>query len=975
MRNSIPRLLEISASARVLRERRLRALASAANGAVLGRTFVTLRGLAEHCAAETDVAISGWLDDAAVARVVQGCAGASHPLGRLIDERPGLARALASTLRDLRDAGVPPEALPDGARELRRVYAATERALRELGERGLVDRVGLFRLAARGARAWVERLGFEAAEIHGATELVGSAGDLIERLAVAVPLRMLQPDCGEDFARELRASWPWRFVPEPVAVVADPVVARGPAAIRRLRARGPREELEMVAREILQLLDTGVDAEDVAVVARELAPYAPWIESVFGRFGIPYSSSLAEPVLRWPAVRAWLDLAQALFGDVERGAVLRLLCSPRLELADRHALTELAEWLSRRAAVVRGDDWSSAFHDAEQLAARDRRHSEPRRIETLCRILDALRRDGRSVRAARGFRECAERFLNVGDRLFGAAGDDSAADELARAAVASSARLDEVDAVTGRPAQPGPEELRAAIEQALHAASWRPSSEDNGGVRILDALQARALPLPHLFLVGLHHGAWPRPRREDPFLSDELRLALRRATGRPVPAAQLAEREERSLFELLQSQASQSLVLVRPTEDSWGRQLGASALLLGPASATPELAADELADRELLTPTEALIRSALECGPSERSRIMRALAREHLPGAEAGLLASLRHLEATDAPAGAELAYDGVIPDETRPTLETVSPSFLETLGNCPLKAFFQRILGVSELEVPPPNGLGAAEAGTLVHALLAHLYRRLFDEGALRPGTPPERARERARQLLPEAIAASTLELRRSLRDTHPALWTALEEQVGAAALDFVDRDLGLLLPAGVSELRAEEELRFSLAGDGEKLDVSGRVDRIVRSAAGTLRVGDYKTSRDPGVFVRQPEVERGTALQVPLYTLAAASAFDTSTVIGEILSVPLRPERDPRGERGRERQLDLEAVEESTPRPLSVLRELLRDGHFPFRAHDGCRYCAYAVACRKGHPASARRVAEFEGFARYFELHGGTP
>ena len=147
------------------------------------------------------------------------------------------------------------------------------------------------------------------------------------------------------------------------------------------------------------------------------------------------------------------------------------------------------------------------------------------------------------------------------------------------------------------------------------------------------------------------------------------------------------------------------------------------------------------------------------------------------------------------------------------------------------------------------------------------------------------------------------------------------------------------------------------------------------MRSLSGALRVGDYKTSRDPDAFVRRGNVEKGTALQVPLYALAAAPSFDAQFVSGEVLSVPLRPERDRRGSRERERQLDLETIEASTARPLAVLSGLLRDGHFPFREHDGCRYCAYAVACRRKHPSSAQRVAAFAGFAPYFELDGGTP
>ena len=125
-------------------------------------------------------------------------------------DRPGMARALVGTLRDLRDAGVPAAALRDS--ELRDLYARSEAALDELETHELLDRVRLFRRACSGAGAWVGRMGFRSIELHGATELVGSAGDLIDALARAAPLRMLQTDWGSAYARELRTSSPWSFL-------------------------------------------------------------------------------------------------------------------------------------------------------------------------------------------------------------------------------------------------------------------------------------------------------------------------------------------------------------------------------------------------------------------------------------------------------------------------------------------------------------------------------------------------------------------------------------------------------------------------------------------------------------------------------------------------------------------------------------------------------------------------------------------
>ncbi len=142
----------MAASTRVLGERRASVL-SAADDVVLGTTFITLRGLAEHCAAETGAPLRRALDGAAFTRLVHHCAAESSGFGPLFAERPGLAGALAATLRDLRDAGVSPDALPSSASDVGEVYAATQAALDALAKQGALDRIGLFQLACRGAAA------------------------------------------------------------------------------------------------------------------------------------------------------------------------------------------------------------------------------------------------------------------------------------------------------------------------------------------------------------------------------------------------------------------------------------------------------------------------------------------------------------------------------------------------------------------------------------------------------------------------------------------------------------------------------------------------------------------------------------------------------------------------------------------------------------------------------------------------------
>lgn len=931
--SGIERVLEISASTRVLRERRGTALDAARGGALLGREFLHLRALAERCAAETGAPFRDSLGATALARLVAVCAQASPRFAPLVAERPGLAAALAGTLRDLRDAGVAPSALPDAVADLRALYTDLDRALSRLAGEGLYDRIGLFKLAVRGAPAWVARRGFTSAEVHGATELVGSAGDLVDAIAAALPgraLRFFQPDWGDEHAERVRAEWTWRgFTPEGGEVVDRPALDRDgsiPAGkLRLLRARSPRDELELVAREVLALLEAGTPPREILIVARSLEPYGPWLEPIFGGYGIPVTSSLSQPAVASPETRAWLDLLRALGRDLERSALLGFL-----DAALPREQARLAERLAREAAVVRGEhDWLAALDAARPEPGLDALRG------AIARAIDARR----AFAASRSFAEAASIALALGAGL---SGDDG------RAALEGAAGLDAIERAAGAAHPPSPETAAAVLESLLLelATPWR--ARDDGGVRILDAIQARALPCEQLFLLGMNHGAWPHEVREDPFLSDAIRESLCARLRRPIPIRARALAEERFLLGLLLSQARARVTITFAEADGAGRALSPSGFLrnlpfVAPGSDVVGLAAPS-GDT-----APGFARAPAAVTPSERDFVAQ-----------------------TDAFHSGALRFDGGVGAAALRLPDALSPSFVAELGICPLRAFARSVLGARELDDPSPDALDANEAGQLAHDALRRLYRGLFDEGGLAPGTHPDAAIARAKTLLPGALAQAAQHARIRVRTREPGLWAAYLDLVERAIRDFVERDLRALLPTGVVELETERSVRTRLQIEGEiGLELEGRVDRIVRAPDGALRVGDYKTSRDFAKPVASKRVMRGSSLQVPLYALAVASERNTHDVIGEALPVPLRPERDPDGEREKERSLDLAEIEALALPVLNELHGLLARGLFPFwRDREECRYCAYTIACRREHGPSRERLASSDALAGWRAL-----
>jgi ATP-dependent helicase/nuclease subunit B len=985
--------LEVAASTRVLRERRRAALAAASGRVVLGRSFLTLRGLAEACVAETGSAVRGELDGIALARLARHCADGIPALGALVENQPGMAGALAATLRDLRDAGVPAAALPDSSSSLRSLYTRVEEALARLEEDGLLDRIGLFRLAQCGAAAWIRRIGFQQVDVYGATELVGSAGDLIETIGNVVPVRVHQPDWGSDYTRELRETSPWRFAMEPTRVIDDPALAAPgktlESVLRCTATTGPREELEFVAQEILRCIEAGAPPAAICVVARTLEPYAPWLESVFIKYGIPFTSSLAEPLLRTPFARVRLDLARAIVRRLEREPTLELLRSPRfhwqrLNVSREAALEipQLAECLARRGRVRRGaEDWLRALRGADDLLRKEARARDPHKLKLLSRILSELDEERDRFSRATSWEELIQ-VQRAAERSWlreAESDEESAVDALADTAIRRLARLDHIDRVCGCRARSSEEELLSALAEALAHTRRRPTQADTGGVRILDALQARAVPSEHLFILGLNHESWPLELREDAFLSASVREHLRKETGRPLPIPRLQEAENRFLLGLLLSQARRSVSLTWHVRDAAGRARAPSMYLhdlpfvaAGAAGPGDTEATHKPPTQEFPNPTDALVDAALTLGATLGEKVLPALASEVVPERAAHFTAGLELIRMTDARKSRALPYDGVVTADDLELSERFAPNFLELLGQCPQRAFFARLLKVRELETPPLHELDSREAGTVLHGVLRRIYADLYEQGDLAADRRVEEALEKARAALPAAIALEADALRSRLLDRHRALWEALERQLQRAATDFLERDLRKLLPAGLKGLDLEEHVRLTRTCDGRELHVEGKADRILELASRELRVGDYKTRADPRHFLSPANVKKGIALQVPLYVLAVGAENPSREVAGEVLAVPLRPERDREEVRTRTRTLAFDEVAAQAPAALDTLARLLYAGSFPFRRDTHCRHCPYIVACRKAHPPSEERVRTATPFAEYFALHG---
>jgi CRISPR/Cas system-associated exonuclease Cas4 (RecB family) len=287
----------------------------------LGRTAAML---AAPALAERGLSPVGALPlEALVARVVDGLRR-TRSLGRFqeVAELPGLPRALARTLAELRLGGVDPARVGELGTELGRVHHAYEE---ELARAGLADRALVFRLAAEAARDLTRTA---AGAVVGRPLLLldvpitaALERELVAALGARAPAVLATVPAGD--ARSLAA------LGAALGVTAEEAAPVGTGALRRLQthlfsgATAPRGELGdevtvlsapgesrecvEIARLVQREAARGVPFDRMAVLLRAPQQYRAHLQEALRRAGVPahFARGTVEPD---PAGRAFVAL-------------------------------------------------------------------------------------------------------------------------------------------------------------------------------------------------------------------------------------------------------------------------------------------------------------------------------------------------------------------------------------------------------------------------------------------------------------------------------------------------------------------------------------------------------------------------------------------------------------------------------------------------------------------------------------------
>jgi PD-(D/E)XK nuclease superfamily len=631
-------------------------------------------------------------------------------------------------------------------------------------------------------------------------------------------------------------------------------------AVRLIEGADEREELELVAEEVGELLDTGMAPEDIALVLRSPELAGDLLEEVFAGAGIPIAFERAR---RFADTATGASLIAALRaagapGDVEDGGdarggdaddVLAWLRTPGLlerpELADRLELRARrtgARTAARTRALWEEENWP---------------------LDTLARLADA-----------RSPRTLLSRALEVLERAFSASRTRSARvlddDELAEARAFAAGRraLEELAQLARVQPRLAPRDANGLAEALARLTIRVGEGAGDGSVAVLSPLSLRARRVRAVFLCCLQAGVFPAAERPRPVLGVEERRRLAEHSSLRLADHADALGDERYLFYAAVSRPEVALAL------SWHR-----ARESGETRARSPFVDDvcDLFDAEL---REGRIRRATRprraARPRARSEDSAAESATRLPRAGATAVTGDQLLGDTDT--------------------HVWSASSLALWMSCPVRWLVERVLRTEELEPqrePLARGLVAhaalketlealeKETGSarVTRASLAVAHKHLAEALDTQAEQTPLSAAPERRAALRRRLAA---DLERYL--AHAAASAATSDGDAGEAGDESTGDRADGGARGALEPRYLE-LEFGLAEDshppldlGGGVRLRGRIDRVDVDGAGAAVVLDYKASS--GTPAAKWVQER--AVQVPLYMRAVRELLDLDVVGG---------------------------------------------------------------------------------------------
>ncbi len=380
------------------------------------------------------------------------------------------------------------------------------------------------RLALAGAN-WVDE---SEVFLDGFYSLNSSELELLRRIGERSALTVALPDTPDSSVREsllARGFEEERF----------PVAHRN-AEVLVFAAPSMAQEVNEIARRILEAVRGGVAFREIGVILRSREPYESALRAAFERFGIPSRSYFTEPAGRHPAARCVLGIARA----VSAGGRLEDLL-PAFRLAPFGLLHAEGDALG---------------FELEEAAIGDRVEAQTSVLLTAVRALSVAASQEARTAADWGTLLCT--FLLPPMPLMDGVSF--------AAALRWRTQQAAIETLTGLSRELGDflgrtipfDVFVRLLEDAANETPLRVADDRRNVVHVLDVFEARQWELPVVFVCGMLERQFPLYHSPDSLLSD----GARRELGLPTSGGH--QQEEKFLFDIAGSRATRQTIFSYP---------------------------------------------------------------------------------------------------------------------------------------------------------------------------------------------------------------------------------------------------------------------------------------------------------------------------------------------------------------------------------------------------------------------------
>lgn len=677
---------------------------------------------------------------------------------------------------------------------------------------------------------------------------------------------------------------------------AAPTREGGGDQVRLYEATTAYVEVEYVSAQIRQMLRGGYRCRDIAVTARDLTEYAPVLEHIFARDGIPVYMSRRSDILQKPPLLLVLGALDAVTGGFEYEDMFRYL-KTGLAGIDRAECDKLENyvvlWEIRGKMWLRDVPWTANpdGYGAEMTPERRERLEEINAIREKVRLpLLPLYENMKSPSAAADKAAALYRFARQAGvpQLLGQqaqalmqSGRVQTAEEYRQLWEIFCTVLDQFAEILGDTALTGEEfcrMLRLVLTQ--YSVGTIPATLDQ--VKVSEMTRADRRTVRALFLLGCNDHLLPRVDQAGGILDRRDRAFLRE---HDLPLA------DATFDELDQELQNIYSTLTRPTELL---HVSYPTVSLDGSALRPAFVVERI--RRLL-PDVALVREDGEYRLTVPATALEAAGRSPDSALAAYFRADPRTEPVLEAIGRAKLLDRGRLsPAAVRTLYGTqvqMSASRMDRMKSCHFGYFMEYGLRAKERKAA---GFQAPEIGTFIHYLLENVLRAVRDRGGFDSVTQPELDALVQRYIREYADTRIDRYSEKSARFRY--LFERLQRTACAIVNNVADemrRSDFKLMEFELSFGGREADLpAVSVEREDISLRLVGKVDRVdgwVKDGKLYLRVVDYKTGRKSFSL---SDVQYGLGIQMLLYLFAlereGEKHFGMPVVPSGVLYLPAR-------------------------------------------------------------------------------------